>query len=370
MAEKKVSVLKEGAPFRWRQRAQPPRHFARFFFSRHRRRSIERTNDDLDLLKTSTLIPFSPPPRLASLLLPNNQQIQGFEPSRIKMARAAAAGSRGRGTLLLLACVAPLLLLLAASPFVAAVPNLDAFVGDDLGSRRPSSSSSHAAIAAAAQEKGQPLDDLTAFWLENAEELRARDERLSPGDRALELSRRETEWRNAAKRKEKAERMEKGEEDEEERKSLKEMERERKKFKEARGTNRDSAAEEGVSFDPESSSNVIDAATLYSPPKATAFRAQGDAPSRISLGKMLTEGKKGRERLEFLVLFFFLERERDREVFRGKINSLSFSLPLPLSSTSFPPLQATTPRQEAAAQPRERPAPRKTSPAWSSTPST
>ena len=87
--------------------------------------------------------------------------------------------------------------------------------------------------------------------------------------------------------------MERGgeEEEEEERKSLKEMERERKKFKEEKEKGRDSSTEEG-NLDPNDSSNVIDAATLYSPPKATAFRAQGDAPAKISLGKMLTEGRK------------------------------------------------------------------------------
>ena len=235
-----------------------------------------------------------------------------------------------------------LLLLLAAAAFVAeAVPRLDAFVGDDLDSKRSSSESasssdSPAAVAAVARESGTPLDDLTAFWLENAEELRARDERLSPEARAQELARREAEWRNAARRKEQAERMERGgeEEEEEERKSLKEMERERKKFKEEKEKGRDSSTEEG-NLDPNDSSNVIDAATLYSPPKATAFRAQGDAPAKISLGKMLTEGRKK------IFFFAFSVRVSRREVETGKINVQSHSPSRSLSN--FLPPSSSTP---------------------------
>lgn len=285
--------------------------------------------------------------------------------------RSAAAG--------LLACVCALLLLaLSPSTFVVAVPRLDAFVGDDLDApRRPPSAASAdaatsdaaAAVAAAAIESRTPLDDLTAYWLENADELAARDARLSPEDRALELARRETEWRNAAKRKEQAERMEKGEEEEGGKKSLREMERERKRFKEEKS--KDSSTEEG-SLDPNANdSNVIDAATLYSPPKATAFKAQGDAPAKISLGKMLTEGESSG--WSFLSLIFFsssssssfsFSGSRGRE--GGKKTWTKDSVPLSLFRSSLSlSLQATTPRPEAAALPRERPARKKTSRAWS-----
>lgn len=286
--------------------------------------------------------------------------------------RSSAAAGRLLPLLLLALLLSSAALLVAV---VEAVPRLDAFVGDDLDSDRPASSrSSPDAVAAAARESGTPLDDLTAFWLENADELRARDARLSPEARAQELARRETEWRNAARRKEQAERMERGvdsDEEEEERegnnKSLKEMERERKKFKkEEKEAGKDSATEgqEG-SLDP----GVIDSATLYSPPKATAFRAQGDAPAKISLGKMLTEGKK--KKVLFFFLFFFFADGRERSKWRGKKKKK-------LQKTNFLSLipqlvlrQATTPRPAAAASPQARPASRRTtSRAWSSTPST
>jgi len=275
----------------------------------------------------------------------------------------------------LLRAALPLLLALLSTALVAeAVPRLDAFVGADLDSKQRSSSRSSSSslpdaaseTAVTARESKTPLDDLTAFWLENADELAARDARMSPEDLAVELSRRETEWRNAARRKEQAERTENGGDEDKGFKSLREMERERKRFKEEKG--RDSSTEEGT-LDP--SSNVIDAATLYSPPKATAFRAQGDAPAKISLGKMLTEGT-----WRAVAFFFFRGPSRGggRNHNNNKKNSLhlpSFFPPpsLPLSPSLFL-LQATTPRPEAAALPRERPAPRRTSRAWSSTPST
>lgn len=224
----------------------------------------------------------------------------------------------------LLPCLYALLLLVLALSMVfliveAVPPRLDAFAGEDLDSRPSSSPDAATPVTAAAMERKTPLDDLTAFWLENADELKARDERMSPEDRALELARRETEWRNAARRKEQAERMEKGGEEEKEegeKKSVKEMERERKRFKEEeRG--KDSSTEEG-SLDP--SSNVIDAATLYSPPKATAFKAQGDAPAKISLGKMLTEGKFGEG------LLFCFRESSEVETQNNSFSSFLFSL--------------------------------------------
>ena len=238
----------------------------------------------------------------------------------------------------LLRAALPLLLALLSTALVAeAVPRLDAFVGADLDSKQRSSSRSSSSslpdtaseTAVTARESKTPLDDLTAFWLENADELAARDARMSPEDLAVELSRRETEWRNAARRKEQAERTENGGDEDKGFKSLREMERERKRFKEEKG--RDSSTEEGT-LDP--SSNVIDAATLYSPPKATAFRAQGDAPAKISLGKMLTEGT-----WRAVAFFFFrgpsIGGGRNQKKKKKKTHSISSLSPPPPLSLSF-----------------------------------